>query len=178
MNVLNNYKTNKAEKGFTIIEVVLVLAIAGLIFLMVFIALPALQASQRDGARKNDASAVAAAITSYTGNNRGVFPSTADLTGSSDGSPDGSTDKFAGYIASVSNNTINVKVQAANSRKATVKQGEIIVTKGTKCDSTGAASTTGDDKTATNELALGTSRQFTVVTYLEAGNGSSYCQDS
>ena len=34
--------TNQTKKGFTIIEVVLVLAIAGLIFLMVFIALPAL----------------------------------------------------------------------------------------------------------------------------------------
>ncbi len=38
--------------GFTIIEVVLVLAIAGLIFLMVFIALPALQRAQRDSQRK------------------------------------------------------------------------------------------------------------------------------
>ncbi|MCL2869540.1 prepilin-type N-terminal cleavage/methylation domain-containing protein, partial [Candidatus Saccharibacteria bacterium] len=36
----------KTRQGFTIIEVVLVLAIAGLIFLMVFIALPALQRSQ------------------------------------------------------------------------------------------------------------------------------------
>ena len=34
--------TNQTKKAFTIIEVVLVLAIAGLIFLMVFIALPAL----------------------------------------------------------------------------------------------------------------------------------------
>ncbi|MBP9552373.1 type II secretion system protein [Candidatus Saccharibacteria bacterium] len=33
---------NQTKKAFTIIEVVLVLAIAGLIFLMVFIALPAL----------------------------------------------------------------------------------------------------------------------------------------
>jgi prepilin-type N-terminal cleavage/methylation domain-containing protein len=54
------------EKGFTIIEVVLVLAIAGLIFLMVFIALPALQRNQRDTARKNDVSTIAAAVTSFT----------------------------------------------------------------------------------------------------------------
>ncbi|RKV92712.1 MAG: prepilin-type N-terminal cleavage/methylation domain-containing protein, partial [Candidatus Saccharimonas sp.] len=46
------------DRGFTIIEVVLVLAIAALIFLMVFIALPALQASQRDTARKSDVSIV------------------------------------------------------------------------------------------------------------------------
>ena len=59
------------DRGFTIIEVVLVLAIAALIFLMVFIALPALQASQRDTARKNDVSIVSAAYNSALSNNRG-----------------------------------------------------------------------------------------------------------
>ena len=70
MNSIN--KNNK--KGFTIIEVVLVLAIAGLIFLMVFLALPALQRSQRDTQRKNDASRLRAAVTDYTSNNRGKLP--------------------------------------------------------------------------------------------------------
>lgn len=62
------------EKGFTIIEVVLVLAIAGLIFMMVFIALPALQRSQRDTQRKNDLSRLTTAIASYQSNNRGSLP--------------------------------------------------------------------------------------------------------
>ena len=44
----------KTKKGFTIIEVVLVLAIAGLIFLMVFLALPNLQRSQKDTQRRDD----------------------------------------------------------------------------------------------------------------------------
>lgn len=61
--------------GFTIIEVVLVLAIAGLIFLMVFIALPALQRSQRDTQRRNDMSALASQITQYQSNNNGKLPS-------------------------------------------------------------------------------------------------------
>lgn len=65
----------KESKGFTIIEVVLVLAIAGLIFLMVFIALPALQRSQRDAQRKNDLSRLNTALTSYQSNNRGSTPS-------------------------------------------------------------------------------------------------------
>ena len=60
------------DRGFTIIEVVLVLAIAALIFLMVFIALPALQASQRDTARKSDVSIVSAAYNSAVGSNRGT----------------------------------------------------------------------------------------------------------
>lgn len=60
--------------GFTIIEVVLVLAIAGLIFLMVFIALPALQRSQRDTQRRENMSALQTAVTNYQGNNNGKLP--------------------------------------------------------------------------------------------------------
>lgn len=62
------------KKGFTIIEVVLVLAIAGLIFLMVFIALPALQRSQRDTQREQDLSRFMSQINSYQSNNRGGVP--------------------------------------------------------------------------------------------------------
>lgn len=57
------------KRGFTIIEVVLVLAIAGLIFLMVFIALPALQRSQRDTQRRNDVGRVSSAIQTYVSRN-------------------------------------------------------------------------------------------------------------
>lgn len=69
--------TNK--KGFTIIEVVLVLAIAGLIFLMVFIALPALQRSQRDTQRRHDLDRVLSQVTSYMTNNRNQPPGSDEL---------------------------------------------------------------------------------------------------
>ena len=66
--------------GFTIIEVVLVLAIAALIFLMIFVALPALQRGQRDTARKNDVGTIASAVSTYRSNNRNQLPAaTADL---------------------------------------------------------------------------------------------------
>ena len=65
-------KTNK--KGFTIIEVVLVLAIAGLIFLMVFIALPALQRSQRNTQREDDIARFLTAVNDYQTNNSGKTP--------------------------------------------------------------------------------------------------------
>ena len=68
------------QKGFTIIEVVLVLAIAALIFLMIFIALPALQRAQRDTARKQDQNKVATAITTWRGNHRGALPNLDDAT--------------------------------------------------------------------------------------------------
>ena len=67
------------KKGFTIIEVVLVLGIAALIFLMVFIAVPVLNRNQRDTARKNDLSLVATAVTNYSNANRGAWPGTEKL---------------------------------------------------------------------------------------------------
>jgi len=61
-------QSQKMTSGFTIIEVVLVLAIAGLIFLMVFVALPALQRSQRDTQRRNDMSRVDTSLVQYQTN--------------------------------------------------------------------------------------------------------------
>ena len=71
---LKGENMQKTKKGFTIIEVVLVLAIAGLIFLMVFVALPSLQRSQRDTQRRNDLSRFTTALTSYQTNNSGKLP--------------------------------------------------------------------------------------------------------
>ena len=72
MNKKIESKFNKNNfKGFTIIEVVLVLAIAGLIFLMVFLALPALQRSQRDTQRKQDVAMVVTTLHNWKANNKG-----------------------------------------------------------------------------------------------------------
>ncbi len=70
----------KNKKGFTLIEVVLVLAIAGLIFLVVFLALPALQRSQRDQQRRQDMAKFMSQVTTYSTNNQGNVPE--DDTGS------------------------------------------------------------------------------------------------
>ncbi len=88
----------KNKKGFTIIEVVLVLAIAGLIFLMVFIALPALQRSQRNAQRKNDMSRFITAVTTYASNNSNRSPfigTTGEETGKY--APP-STDQIANFV--------------------------------------------------------------------------------
>ncbi len=62
------------QSGFTIIETLIVLAIAGLIMLIVFLAVPALQRSARNTQRKNDVSAMASAIANYIDNNGGTLP--------------------------------------------------------------------------------------------------------
>lgn len=69
----------KRQQGFTIIEVVLVLAIAGLIFLIVFLALPQLQESRRDTQRRNDAGRILSALESYASSNDGDYPDVAGV---------------------------------------------------------------------------------------------------
>ncbi|MEI6480793.1 MAG: type II secretion system protein [Candidatus Saccharibacteria bacterium] len=72
--MLNKIK-NRKQEGFTIIEVLIVLAIAGLIMLIVFLAVPALQRNSRNTQRQADASKVTAAIASCMSARNGKFES-------------------------------------------------------------------------------------------------------
>jgi prepilin-type N-terminal cleavage/methylation domain-containing protein len=69
-------KSSNGQKGFTIIEVLIVLAIAGLILLIVFLAVPALQRNSRNTQRKNDVATYAGAVNEFINNNNGVLPTT------------------------------------------------------------------------------------------------------
>lgn len=76
-------KLQKDNKGFTIIEVLIVLAIGGLMMLVVFLAVPALQRNSRNSQRSSDASRIAGAINECLSNNTGKLTScdeTTDLT--------------------------------------------------------------------------------------------------
>lgn len=67
-----SYKNlRKKTEGFTIIEVLIVLAIAGLIMLIVFLAVPALQRNNRTTQRTNDASKILAAVGECLSNRNG-----------------------------------------------------------------------------------------------------------
>ena len=72
---LKNRKNN--QEGFTIIEVLIVLAIAGLILLIVFLAVPALQRNARNTQRKNDVAAILGAASEFGNNNSGAVPTVA-----------------------------------------------------------------------------------------------------
>lgn len=147
-------KVNNKNNGFTIIEVVLVLAIAGLIFLMVFIALPALQRSQRDTARKNDVSIVSAAVTSFSSNNKGAFPTSGQIQG---------------YATNVSDNTVPDQIYVRSSTAPfKPEDGSIYITPKTVCGVS----------TDSQALSTGTIRQYTVVTKIEAAGGTAYCLDN
>lgn len=163
---MNNLrKNNNSSKGFTIIEVVLVLAIAGLIFLMVFIALPALQRGQRDAGRKNDVSTVVSALQTYLSNNRGSF------TGLNSAGLQKYIDKLGQYDAT------DITVYPSGSAAVAATDKTIQVYLSQECPSSMPAPGTYTPTLPGNAGA----RQAAVFTLLE-NNGSStaeqlFCQD-
>ena len=154
-------QTNK--KGFTIIEVVLVLAIAGLIFLMVFVALPALQRNQRDTQRKNDVGRMVTAITNYYATN-GTMPTTAsDLSSYLDSfnSPSSGT-TYVYNIRTISDEASHGVGTTGEGESAT--KDELTIYTGAEC---------ADGSHAKKKVGAA---NFAVVVDVESGE--SYCQDN
>jgi len=77
-----NKLTKRNNDGFTIIEVMIVLAIAGLILIIVLFAVPGLQRNSRNTALKSDAGQMLAYVNDYVANNDGKMPDANATTGS------------------------------------------------------------------------------------------------
>jgi len=115
-----------SKKGFTIIEVVLVLAIAGLIFLMVFVAYPALRRNQSDTARRNDLSRLVSQLATYKSNNRKLPASATELKtfrdqyldGDNFADPDGELYKIGQMGGSADTNADGVYADCASANNA------------------------------------------------------------
>ena len=147
-------KQELKQKGFTIIEVVLVLAIAALIFLMVFIALPALQRNQRDAARKDVLGKVASAVTTYQSNSRGQQPANgAALKGYVDGTDPGSTKSDDDSYTATSSDTFvdNNYIVTVDKNKTGTDHADtnvVQVITGAKCNASGNAAVSGSTRNA------------------------------
>lgn len=108
-------KFTKNLKGFTIIEVMIVLAVAALILLAVFLAIPNLQRSSRNSGRKADAGRVGTAATNFKANNNNVLPTSAADAGTvlndagtlAQYSLTGAGDGIVGCAASIGNTAAN-----------------------------------------------------------------------
>lgn len=144
-----NQQTN-TKKGFTIIEVVLVLAIAGLIFLMVFIALPALQRSQRDGQREQDLSRFMSQVNSYQSNNRGAVPAanTSALNSFVSNYLEAGDDEFVDPSGSP------YTFPSPGTSSAPSEPGQIRYATGARCGTDGALSTGGSSRQVAASIAL------------------------
>lgn len=126
----------KQQKGFTIIEVMIVLVIAAVIILIVFLAVPALQRNQRNTSFKNAIGAVLAGTTEFTNINNGQ---TATGITQAAGSPDVQITGGAGTTA------VTVKVQggytfsASTTAPATGVAGTAAIAFNRKCNTAGTA---------------------------------------
>lgn len=147
-------KLQKSDsRGFTIIEVMIVLAIAALILLIVLLAVPALQRNSRNTAIKNDASAVVGGVSEFASNNDGKTPTKADSTCSA-----GSISLSAGASTSPSEPKIqgSTGVDCSHSGSATITltntdTGKLFLDFAAKCPDTvsGQAVTTVDSSRST-----------------------------
>ena len=148
----------KNQKGFTIIEVLIVLAIAGLIMLIVFLAVPALQRNSRNTQRKNDVARVGGAVQEVLNNNNGSLAAVTSANVQSN----------VGTNLAYYTNT-NVTVAAAAAPAAVTNNttvDTVVVYKGSKC----AAMANGGGMGATSTGA--TTRQIAVVYRVETGTGN------
>ena len=144
---------------------------------MVFIALPALQRSQRDAQRKQDVSRLLDAVQRYKSNNRGQLPSVLQ-TASWAGLTNSSSDRFiktylavdgpfrnpqggTWYIHGSMYNTLGSELPSLNATVLSYKLDEFHSAVGMKCDGSGLVAAQGPSHVA-------------VRIYLE--NGGTYCE--
>ena len=117
-------KVKKDNKGFTIIEVLIVLAIAGLILLVVFLAVPALQRNSRNTQLKNGVSSVLAGVSEYVSNNDGKLPT--EVT----------SDNGTVTITADGGTSSTAKINGGLTASSTDPNADIYVEFGKKCDDT------------------------------------------
>lgn len=162
--MLNQYK-RKRDDGFTIIEVMIVLAIAGLIMLIVFLAVPALQRTSRNTQRKNDVSALLSAYTDYVNNNGGQIPSSCDGTS---GSTCFISNAKLGYYAGNTANVSFTKKTGASAISDPNSPDKVVIANYSKCAS-------ATQSTSTNA----TMRSVVAVYDVETSSGlTEQCQES
>lgn len=171
---MKNVYKQKREQGFTIIEVLIVLAIAALIFLIVFLAVPALQRNSRNTSRKSDVANVLAAINEYVSNNNGSLPTTCSGTNPIQiGAAATGSQAKVGYFTGgcVTSGVANGQVEILASFAATAalngaSKDYVIIVPGASCSS-GAA-------------VAGGARSIAALYEIENGSGTfaSQCQES
>jgi prepilin-type N-terminal cleavage/methylation domain-containing protein len=160
-------KLLKQQKGFTIIEVLIVLAIAGLIILIVFLAVPALQRNSRNTQRKNDVSALVGAIQEYENNNNGKTP-TVDTNYEGNFTPGYYTTANMNFSANPATYSGAVVPISTTPSATNINTDSLTVVTGYKCDPTDATANPTRD----------TTRSIAVVYVVESngGNGQRQCQ--
>jgi prepilin-type N-terminal cleavage/methylation domain-containing protein len=142
--------TKKSVKGFTIIEVLIVLAIAGLIMAIVFLAVPALRRNSNNNSRRSDAAHLAGIVNEYASNHSGQLPAV--------GNPSA---QLTGAVGSEKWAIMNAPTRVVSGNDTVGDVDDMIVNTSTTCD-----------PTAANPVVGGASpRSFSISFQVETGGG-------
>jgi prepilin-type N-terminal cleavage/methylation domain-containing protein len=166
-------KLKNSNKGFTIIEVMIVLAIAALILLIVLLAVPALQRNSRNTQRKNDVSTILATYSTYLSDNNGSIPASCNITTVNCWLKQAKI----GYYDTTSATALTWTKQAAATAPANVPDTNTVrLYSNSKCAATPTTTTQGTLTTTT----VGASSRSIVALYAVEGNGNTTytCQES
>ena len=158
----------KDNKGFTIIEVLIVLAIAGLIMLIVFLAVPALQRNARNTGKRSDVSKALGAVGEYSSNNGGAVP----VTGAA-------TITALSSLANLSSNTtINATIPTTPGSVVVPAISEIEIGTGLVCDTAAVHVTSAAPLLAdyVQEVKAGPSRSVVAIYTVESSGGKNTTQ--
>lgn len=151
--MLNKIKKRK-ESGFTIIEVLIVLAIAGLIMLVVFLAVPALQRNSRNTQYRNEASQL---LTAYS-----------EVSSNAGGSVLTNTDAATVLAATKNKNLTNLTIAAGSGTVTVTGTNTATIRTGAKCSAPNS-----------NVAAAGSTRQVAIFFNVETSGGTqAQCVDS
>lgn len=164
--MLNKLKLKKSKheqpnQGFTIIEVMIVLAIAGLIMLVVFLAVPAVQRNGNNTTKRSDVSNALGAVGEYASNNNGRVPTSqqvAELQTSANLSQ-GTT-----LVTSIPTTVAGITAPTIN---------QVLIVTGVVCNAA-ATHTTASAPTAANyqaEVTASSTRSYVALYAVEASGG-------
>jgi prepilin-type N-terminal cleavage/methylation domain-containing protein len=168
--VVLKMRTNlsKRQKGFTIIEVIIVLAIAGLILLIALLAIPALQRNQRNTGRKNDVGRVGAAATEFVSNRNGTLPVAADNTTIRDAA--GTLSQYD-FVAVPGNLSVATQASVGAGTITTLAQMRIVTV--AVCDRTAPIVPGTVEAGSTRQMAI----QYAVENSTSSTTGTALCVD-
>lgn len=148
-------RLKKLEEGFTIVETLIVLAIAALIITIVLIAVPDLQRSARNSNMLHDAQNVASAVQNYESNNQGATPGYVNKVGSTVTINGGTNNSSAATsTAQVQTNDKVIYSTSANSLTYSDVKGTIIVDVGYDCNTVNNSGSTSGSTGSVNGSSL------------------------
>ena len=148
----------KSNKGFTIIEVLIVLAVAGMVMAIVFLAVPTLQRNSRNSGRRSDIGRIGTAVNDWVANNNGAIfsagVSNANLT---------AVNSAVGTLSQYTI-TVGTNFTVATGAQAALGTDVVVIVTGAQCGSNGAT-------------VAGTSRQMAIQYQLEGATNVATCQN-